>query len=405
MTSRLAWLQYDSDARARTHRILALFRHRDARDELGLAGVRDSFADLLFPGTTTIQTRLRYMLFVPWLYQRLEAARVSSAEIEKIARKAETDLISPLLDADELGVFGKRARGDVKRLPSSVYWAGLRSWGLLRFGGTQDDYHRALDGIYRERAAAAKTAKEVAEIRSRARPTWHEELPDAPEDFPRKVSFALRPEDARFLSQLILDAHPHTLLAFLVEHGVPETMEAPWDVRGEPKLSARNRRLLDHARLFAHVMRGAAIVYNYALAMRPNEAGLPRRAERAGELHEELTDWWQLMEQWRDQVDVWSLEELWSVIRTPGHTIEDDTKRFVAHWVEAVRRQPLRSFENGDAAHRVQHREMQIKESRSRFRNEETYKAWSGAAGMGLMDFRWSTVRVLLRDLAQAEAR
>ena len=55
------------------HRILALFRERDTRDELGIGVIRDLLADELFPGTSTIQTRLRYMLFVPWIYQQLEA--------------------------------------------------------------------------------------------------------------------------------------------------------------------------------------------------------------------------------------------------------------------------------------------------------------------------------------------
>ncbi len=53
-------------------RILALFQVRETRDELGLGAVRDSFADQMFPGTSTIQTRLRYMLFVPWMYRRFE---------------------------------------------------------------------------------------------------------------------------------------------------------------------------------------------------------------------------------------------------------------------------------------------------------------------------------------------
>jgi len=57
----LAWIDHDSTARERTLRILSLFQEKESRDELGL--VRDSFADQLFPGTSTIKTRLCYMLF------------------------------------------------------------------------------------------------------------------------------------------------------------------------------------------------------------------------------------------------------------------------------------------------------------------------------------------------------
>ena len=43
------------------NRILALFRERDTRDELGVGVIRDLLADEFFLGTSTIQTRLRYI--------------------------------------------------------------------------------------------------------------------------------------------------------------------------------------------------------------------------------------------------------------------------------------------------------------------------------------------------------
>ena len=85
MTSTLTWVDYDSEARDRSLRILALFEQKESRDELGLGGVRDSFADKLFPGTSTIQTRLRYMLFIPWIYKSLERRRISSKEFSERA--------------------------------------------------------------------------------------------------------------------------------------------------------------------------------------------------------------------------------------------------------------------------------------------------------------------------------
>ena len=54
---------------------------RRSRDELGLGAVRDSIADHLFPGTSTIQTRLRYMLFIPWLFRTLEGRDVPESQL------------------------------------------------------------------------------------------------------------------------------------------------------------------------------------------------------------------------------------------------------------------------------------------------------------------------------------
>jgi hypothetical protein len=43
--------------------VISAFREQDTRDELGLGTIRDGFANILFPGTSTIQTRARYFLF------------------------------------------------------------------------------------------------------------------------------------------------------------------------------------------------------------------------------------------------------------------------------------------------------------------------------------------------------
>jgi len=121
MSSHLAWIDHDSKARERTLRILSLFQEKESRDELGLGSVRDSFADQLFPGTSTIQTRLRYMLFVPWIYHSLEQKRLPAENFAIQADKVERDLVQPLMDSDDqAGVFGKTAGKKLKRLPSSV---------------------------------------------------------------------------------------------------------------------------------------------------------------------------------------------------------------------------------------------------------------------------------------------
>ena len=76
MESSLSWIDHDPKARERTLRIFSFFQERESRDEMGIGSVRDSFADRLFPGTSTLQTRLRYMLFVPWIYRKLENEKV-----------------------------------------------------------------------------------------------------------------------------------------------------------------------------------------------------------------------------------------------------------------------------------------------------------------------------------------
>jgi hypothetical protein len=79
--SAFVWLDYSERERRKMLDVVDLFREHDTRDELGIGSVRDAFADMLFPNTSTIMTRARYFLLVPWTYQRLEKQRVKSGEI------------------------------------------------------------------------------------------------------------------------------------------------------------------------------------------------------------------------------------------------------------------------------------------------------------------------------------
>ena len=147
--SSFTWLDYSEHERRKMLDVVDLFKERDTRDELGIGAIRDSFADQLFPGTSTIMTRARYFLLVPWTYQKLEKRGVSSALMSDRARRAETDLIEAIEHSDDKDRnIGKYAKTTLKRLPSSVYWQGLAVWGIRTFAGAQSQYYRSLDRHY-----------------------------------------------------------------------------------------------------------------------------------------------------------------------------------------------------------------------------------------------------------------
>ncbi|CAN5415544.1 hypothetical protein BH20CHL6_BH20CHL6_08750 [soil metagenome] len=58
------------------------FRDKGTLDELGFGTIRDSFSDHFVPGISTLQTRARYLLFVPWLYQRIERENVPWPQVD-----------------------------------------------------------------------------------------------------------------------------------------------------------------------------------------------------------------------------------------------------------------------------------------------------------------------------------
>jgi len=81
MPSTISWLDFSDSDRRKMVEVISLFKQRDTRDEMGLAQIRDGFAEMFFPGTTTIQTRARYFIFVSWLYRYQEERKAPSAKI------------------------------------------------------------------------------------------------------------------------------------------------------------------------------------------------------------------------------------------------------------------------------------------------------------------------------------
>ena len=125
MTSTFGWLDTDSEQRRRMLEVVDLFKEEGTVDELGIGSIRDALADSLFPGTSYLHTRLRYVLFIPWLLQRA-AQKATPPEMTAEFRNLEYRLITSLLAGGEMqGVIGNTARNSLKRMPSGMYWAAL----------------------------------------------------------------------------------------------------------------------------------------------------------------------------------------------------------------------------------------------------------------------------------------
>lgn len=389
--SYLGWLDHDPAERQRTQRILALFREKESRDELGFGAVRDSIADTLFPGTNTIETRLRYVLFIPWIYRRLEDQRVPAAEVAARARQAQIGLIGPLLDEEASGVFGRVAKGRLLRLPSEVYWSTLVAWGVFRGNQSMDAYHRAFDGL------AGRTRvrrRELDDGDHRPPVTWDPGLPEPPSDFPERANFALSPAEADYLRDRVAQSFPDSLLNHLV-HDLgtnPLEVDTPWMHPSYAAFSEVHREQLRHAHLFAEVTYGAAILYNLSLAELASNDAL--RAE----LEEEMRTWVEGLAA-LDGVVEWNLDRLLHLFAGTTHVVSQKTREFVRTWYGLAHRRELTTVTGPEARELVRRREISLKGSRSRYMNARARDQWSGAAGLYRQDYRWRTVRRFLADL------
>jgi hypothetical protein len=361
---------------------------------LGIGGVRDGFADLLFPGTSTLQTRARYFLFVPWIYREIEAGRRGAGVADR-ARKAEVRLINALRGSDDsTGTIGVQAGESLKRLASSVYWQGLSVWGVRAFPGPQATYHRWLESPI---GRAFGTDDEGRQVEGTGA-AWHRGLPDPPEDFPAEASFRLTSEEASYLIDRLTISAPQTMFAMLAQAADPEdTCDWLWDHPLLAGMPSSVRESAHHARRFSLVIHGAALLYNYLLA---------RKAER-GEATEEYRE---RLERWSAELMVehedlagWDRQHFWEVVLSGNPRITPGARRFIDAWLDlALSGRSGNLPEDLEATRLIERRERQLKGGQSRFHNARALEMWSGSSGADRLRFRWPVVQTLLGDIRSA---
>lgn len=269
MASTFTWLDYSESDRQKMQDVLDQLGERTTRDELGIGGIRDAFAELLFPGTTTIQTAAKYFLFVPWMYVQLEQKYVPSKDVLAIARKFEDELSKTLSDEDVDGVIGRRAGENLKRTASSVYWQGLLKWGIRTFPGSQDSYHRSLDKLYLRRKGRVESKTEFDGEGSDGAGVhnWHPNLIDPDNSFPKTASLKLAKHEAIYLRERVLSNCDGSLLAYLLKHpGHVEGVDFAWHLEMSLNPQSLLAEQLKHGQNFSEVMHGAQLLYNLILA-------------------------------------------------------------------------------------------------------------------------------------------
>lgn len=219
MASVLAWLDTDDTQQQQMRELIALFKDESTVDELGVGTIRDTFADALFPATSVLHTRARYLLFVPWLLREVGRHGWPSERATAAFRSTEIRLIDALLAGGEKqGVIGSVARKNLKRMPSAAYWVATGRLGIRRWDLSPAGHFRA-----------AATQLVTSKIPLRGDPEdaaaagpdlgVDPSLPVQPDDLLDEATFALSSEEAAYLQDRIAQACHGTLFAWLAQHG------------------------------------------------------------------------------------------------------------------------------------------------------------------------------------------
>jgi hypothetical protein len=397
MAAGMTWLDQSVEQQRRVRELVNLFAQRDSRDELGIGQVRGAFSDALFPGTSVIQTRARYFLFVPWLFIGSGRGRSGARLLQQVQRQ-ERRLIETLRAAGAVeGLIGRQAGTAVKLLPSSISWNGLQRWNILTVDRSPDQLGGAT-------GVADDGSDELA---LRREGEWHPTLPAAPDGFPEEVpeGFDLSFEEAVWLRERVLDAVPDSLLAHLVARWAApaEAAAGPWDDPIADAAPDHIKTPLHHSRLFSLAMHGAALLYNLLLAEAYQARGYDALDSPIEQYRDGITSWHERIDrEWADLI-VWDRIELRSCVAARNPNIAPRTWSFINDWLRLVIDEPVASVGTSEVARSmVADRERLQKGRQARLTNEKLLAVWSGASGVRPLTYRWDTARTILTDIANA---
>ncbi|UEJ81845.1 DUF6361 family protein [Brachybacterium halotolerans subsp. kimchii] len=414
MPSTFAWLAVDAEQRRRMMEAVDQFRDETTIDDLGVGAIRDAFSDTLFPGTSTLNTRLRYVLFIPWL-MREASKRPTVGEMAERYHDLEREFISALergTSDDEPGIIGRRAGKTLQRVPSVVYGGMLAQWGILERGLTSREFFTRVEAARRLDAEAPRT--EDGGLGTERIPDGLDPaLPAPPDHLLRSADFRLLPGEVEYLREAITRTNPGTLIARLVQErpagwtDAQSAPSAPWAPEILDLLSPRTdgelRTLLDLAERFSLHVHGANLLYNLRIAEETASDPERFRDDRVAHFRE-------LLESWADETaasrpfDSEDLLALGQLMAARRRNFTDRTRTFLESWCEQTRT-PHAVADSTTARHLITQRERLVKQGRARLRpgNLKALNAWSGASGAGRNLFRWPNVVTLLQDLYDAE--
>ena len=383
----LGFIDYSHEERNKILATLKMLDDHNALDELGIGVIRDAYADILFPGISTLQRRAKYFVLIPYLFQsakeQAEKGRIRSGkEMLHWIYEGEDRVAAALTNncpSDEVGIIGSnsyRKKRSVKIKPSTIYWNGLRTFGILRENGVS--IGSACKLVYA--AASRKASSEVkltgesfddATANNQGEALFLPLRPDY--DYEKDAVISLTKKEAVFLRDCILHS-PMTsgsLLAFLVKNNmVCENIQSvPTEL-----LTSKLRRDFFLATEFSRFIYGAHIRYNVVFSNNTDNAML------------------ELFEQWREEFlsKPFDLEPILDRV-----SCGPSLAAFCSSFLDAVIRNDTVGMDD-----LIVKRELQIKRERAKLRKPTEYRYEpTRPVHLYRLDYRFSTARIIIRDI------
>lgn len=413
--STFTWLDYDEDQARQSTELIRALSERETVDSIGIGAVRDGISGLLFPGTSTVQTRVRYFLLVPWAAQAVASRRPRDrAKYAKWFRETEVATINQLVSGNPsgtIGIIGRERREKTQRLPSSIYWASIGEWGIRRDPSMTLSAYRDWVLAPRDRDSAKDDLGESSAY------LVFDELPQAPGAFPNNPLDVLPSrEEAKYLLESMVRTRlggiraaglrrnpgPSLLATVAKDRSLADLLDS-WDIP-RSLLTEDQALIIHHAQFFSLVMQGARLRYDQLLFREQEKLSLPA-ADGEGELEDLVAQWTLDVANKKEQVRAWTqqLPAMFTMLIQHGIAIGDATRAFISAWADMVASNPATAMSDQRSARLIRQREESLKAPHHRLGNANALRSWDGALfGSRPLDYRWGIARQLVRDCRDA---
>jgi len=404
--SSIGWVDFSSTDREKVSQVLAMLQEPGTLDELGIGQIRDAFADLLFPGFSTIQTRAKYFITVPRIirdYLALDARAQRRTSLRDYLEAQENELARLLVkrhSSAEGGIIGSEmieSEQGVARKPSSVYWNGLRQFGIVNTVKSLAEFSREVGQVQLAPRAAGHDEDDSDATSHRS--IVHLDVFDS--GWVNDASIHLSESEARFLidklthtpairNSVVSQFLIHGLATELVGDGVgsltfPELVA--W-VKGRAEVSQACRHNLELAEEFSDAIRGAHIRFNILIARNSGNMALVSKRE------EDFSQWLAQARE-RNLFAASSADDWLQAATAGGARINVNAREFLRQWHEAIyQKKPSSTLDRlvGIRAEKNKGRRSVL------LKNLGETPNWQG---MDSLIYRWPTARTVLRDIMQ----
>lgn len=390
------WIDFSQNERNKTLEVLNNLSEKGTLDELGIGYIRDKFSNIFFPGTSTLQTRAKYFLVVPYIikdvldnYKRnkdvLDNNKSKMENILGIINKAEENFARKVSENEHgdkenlIGINSLKQKKWVQKQPSYIYWSGIKSYKII---DTELSLYNYIQEMVNNKTNDSfiydkKEDKYIDDDKEFSKnytikpycKNWHDK---------DDIDLSLNKEEAEFLKNQIIQSHETTsLMAYILMD--KKRMESFKEVESFDALDALDdlipenlRKQYNYAIKFSNFVYALYIIYNLVIT--------DNKSSQAKIEYDENT---------LPQIADINLEEMYNLLG-----INDDSLcLFLNRAKECMQDKNIKRLKE-----LIRKREIDLKQDRAKCKNKDKNnpEQWYGSKKL---DYRFSNARMIVKDI------